>query len=112
MTLSPWLGASGLTILSIANIEYSFCAAYVLETGMQASILMDDLIPLVRRCRYRHSRAFQVSISNTDSYKCGFFPLECTLSSAEGAEDSPPWGELGTNLSMNDCRLDVSTVNF
>ena len=60
------------------------------------SILTDD-IPLLRHCRNNHSTAFQVSIANTDIYKCNFFPQtirdwntfpDSIISSAEGAEDS------------------------
>ena len=39
----------------------------------KASILTDDLIPLVRRCRNDHSMAYQVPIANTDIYMCSFF---------------------------------------
>ena len=39
----------------------------------KASIPIDDLIPLVRRCRNDHSMAYQVPIANTDIYKCSFF---------------------------------------
>ena len=61
----------------------------------KASIPTDDLIPLVRRCRNDHSMAYQISIANTDIYKCSFFPLtirdwnalpDYLISSAEGAE--------------------------
>ena len=63
----------------------------------KASIPTDDLIPLVRRCRI-HSMANQVSIANTDIYKCSS-PTPQTIrdwkalpdsliSSGEGAEDS------------------------
>ena len=40
----------------------------------KASLPTDDLIPPVRRCRNHHSSAFQVTIANTDIYKCSFFP--------------------------------------
>ena len=40
----------------------------------KASIPTDDLIPLVRGCRNDHSMAYQVHITNTDIYKCSFFP--------------------------------------
>ena len=62
----------------------------------KASIPTDDLIPPVRRCRNHHSSAFQVSIANTDIYKCSFFPRPLGIgmhfqtlivSSAEGAKD-------------------------
>ena len=60
------------------------------------SILIYDLIPLVRRCRNDHSMTYQVPIGNTDIYKCRFFPQtirhwnslpDSPISSAEGAED-------------------------
>ena len=56
----------------------------------------DDLIPLVRRCRNDHSKAYQIPIASTDIYKCSFFPQtirnwnalpDTLISSAEGAED-------------------------
>ena len=62
----------------------------------KASILTDDLIPLVRRCRIDHSMAYQVPIANTDIYKCSFFPQtirgwnalpDSLISFAEGAEN-------------------------
>ena len=62
----------------------------------KASIPTDDLIPLVRRCRNDHFKAYQVPIANTDIYKCSFFPQTIRdwnafpgslISSAEGAED-------------------------
>ena len=62
----------------------------------KASILTDDLIPLVRRCRNDHSMAYQVPIANTDIFKCSFSPQtirnwnalpDSLISSAEGAED-------------------------
>ena len=62
----------------------------------KASILTDDLIPLVRRCRNDHSMAYQVHIANTDIYKCSFSHQtirdwdalpDSLISSAEGAED-------------------------
>ena len=40
----------------------------------KASIITDDLIPLVRRCRNDHSMAYQVPIANTYIYKCSFPP--------------------------------------
>ena len=40
----------------------------------KASILIDDLIPLVRRCRNDNSMAYQVPIANTDIYNCSFPP--------------------------------------
>ena len=40
----------------------------------KANIPIDDLIPLVRRCRNAHSMAYQVPIAYTDIYKCSFFP--------------------------------------
>ena len=52
---------------------------------------------LFRRCRNDHSMAYQVSIANTDIYKCSFFPQtirdwnalpDSLISSAEGAEDN------------------------
>ena len=65
------------------------------------TIFKDGLIPLIRRCRNRHSLAYQVPIANSDIYKCSFFPSEffpqtirdwnalpdSLISSAEGAED-------------------------
>ena len=51
----------------------------------KASVPTDDLIPKTRRCRNRHSMAFQIPIANTDVYEGGFFPE--TISSAEDAED-------------------------
>ena len=62
----------------------------------KASILTDDIIPLVRRCRNDNSMAYQVPIANTDIYKCSFFPQtirdwnalpDSLISSAAGAED-------------------------
>ena len=56
----------------------------------------DDLIPKTRRCRNRHSMAFQTPIANTDVYKGSFFPQtirdwnalpDSLISSAEDAED-------------------------
>ena len=40
----------------------------------KVNIPIDDLIPLVRRCRNDHSMAYQVPIANTDIYKCSFLP--------------------------------------
>ena len=40
----------------------------------KASIPIDDLIPLVRRCRDDHSMAYQVPIANTDTYNCSLAP--------------------------------------
>ena len=62
----------------------------------KASTQTDDLIPLVRRCRNRHSLAYQVPIANADFYKRIFFPQtirdwnaapDSLISSAEGTED-------------------------
>ena len=76
---------------------YSYC--YKGLKG-KASIPPDDLIPLVRRCRNDQvpitNRYLQVPITNTDIYKCSFFPQtirdwnaipDSLFSSAEGAED-------------------------
>ena len=52
--------------------------------------------PQTRRCRNRHSKAFQTPIANTDVYKGSFFPQtvrdwnalpDSLISSAEDAED-------------------------
>ena len=62
----------------------------------KASIPTDDLIPLVRRCRNDHSVAYQITIANTNIYKCSFFPQtirdwnalpDSLISSADGAKD-------------------------
>ena len=62
----------------------------------KASIPTDDLIPQVRRCRNRHSMAYQVPIANIDIYKCSSPPHsirdwnalpDSLISSAEGAAD-------------------------
>ena len=62
----------------------------------KASVPTDDLIPKTRRCRNRHSMAFQTPIANTDVYKGSFFPQtirdwnalpDSLISSAEDAED-------------------------
>ena len=62
----------------------------------KTSLPTDDPIPLVRRCRNDHSMAYQVSIANTDIYKCSFFPQtirdwnalpDSLIFSAEGAAD-------------------------
>ena len=62
----------------------------------KASVPTDDLIPKTRRCRNKHSMAFQTPIANTDVYKGSFFPQtirdwnalpDSLISSAEDAED-------------------------
>ena len=51
------------------------CRLILLYKGLKgkASILTDDLIPLVRCCRNDHSMAYQVPIANTDIYKYSLF---------------------------------------
>ena len=62
-----------------------------------ASIPADDIVPPARRCRNRHSLAFQTPTARTDIYKGSFFPQtirdwntlpDSIISSAEDAEDS------------------------
>ena len=38
------------------------------------SIPTNDLVPLIRGIRNRHSRAFQTPLAGTDIYKSSFFP--------------------------------------
>ena len=62
----------------------------------KASVPIDDITPKTRRCRNKHSMAFQTPIANTDVYKGSFFPRtigdwnalpDSLISSAEDAED-------------------------
>ena len=62
----------------------------------KTSIPIEDLIPKPRRGRNQHSKVFQIPITNTNVYKCSFFPQtirdwnvlpDSLVSSAEVAED-------------------------
>ena len=63
----------------------------------QKALQSSDLVPPIRHVRNHHSLAFETPFTNTDIYKCSFFPqtirgwnslIDTLLSAAEGAEDS------------------------
>ena len=85
---------------------------YWLYKGLkgESSVPTDDLIPKTRRCRNRHSMAFQTPIASTDVYKGSFFLQTIRIAMPSPILWSHPlkmqrivllssllWWELGTN---------------
>ena len=52
----------------------------------KARIPTGDLIPKTRRCRNKHSMAFQVPSASVEEHKCSFFPQ--TIRDLNGLPDS------------------------
>ena len=64
-----------------------------------ATILTNDVVPLIRRTRNHHSLAFQIPVAGTDIYKSSFFP-----------QTIRDWNSLTDSLiSASECAVDSVT---